>query len=104
MVQASAADKAIMRGVMVGSFGRSGAIVPKPARLAMPLRFRRAQNRVMGAPNLGFMRLDLHIEAKMLGHGKDVFVATATHIHDDDMIGGQFGGDLHHMGQGMAGF
>lgn len=49
-------------------------------------------------------RSDLHIKAKVLGDGENVFVATAAHVHHHDVVGRQFGRDLHYMGQCMAGF
>ena len=44
-------------------------------------------------------RLDFHVKAKRLGDGKDILVATPTHVHADDVVFGQFRRDLHHMGQ-----
>jgi flagellar biosynthesis component FlhA len=29
---------------------------------------------------------DLHVEAKMLGHGEDILITATTHIHHDDMV------------------
>ena len=39
-----------------------------------------------------------HNDAKMFGHGKDVFIAPPTHVHHDDMVCGQARRNFHHMG------
>ena len=51
----------------------------------------------------GTWPLQLHVEIQCLGDGKDVFITASTHIHNNQMICGQGGGNFHHMRQGMAG-
>ena len=42
--------------------------------------------------------LNSHNDAKMFGHGKDVFIAPPTHVHHNDMVCGQARRNFHHMG------
>ena len=83
----------------VPSFGRNGREMAKrvDGRVEMR-RFRYKSLRVANSASY------LHVKAQMLGHREDILVAATTHVHHDDMLGRQFRGDLHHMGQRVAGF
>lgn len=57
-------------------------------------------------PGSGFRDISIrlvHTKAEMFRDREDILVAAPTHIHANDVIFRQFGRDLDHMGQRMAG-
>ena len=44
----------------------------------------------------------VHLNSQSGCNGEDILVTTAAHIHANQVIGGQFRRDFHHMGQSMA--
>lgn len=55
-------------------------------------------------PTASHTRLNRDVECKCLGDGKNVLVATATHVHHDQVILRQPGGYFHHMRKGVRWF